>query len=202
MAIPMLADVTTSSRAMSLFNSRLGYPTAFQAPPRTHFHPYWTFTQPGVYCLAIQATGKLADGTWASGDGQITMVVGGAADGVPDPSTVVPCERNGQPLPVAAPNTSVHPVERFDDDVLDAANRIAQGPPHAFAIAKELFNQAAGMDRLDDHLDREIDELARAANGPEFAEGLRAFFEKRPPVFGAVERVASAAPAGGPKPGA
>ncbi|HEX7659562.1 MAG TPA: TIGR03773 family transporter-associated surface protein, partial [Pseudonocardiaceae bacterium] len=109
--VAMLADVTTSSRAMSLFNSRLGYPTAFQAPPRTHFHPYWTFTQPGVYCLAIQATGKLADGTWASGDGQITMVVGGAADGVPDPSTVVPCERNGQPLPVAAPNTSVHPVD-------------------------------------------------------------------------------------------
>ena len=33
------------------------------------------------------------------------------------------------------------------------------------------------------HLDREIDELSRAANGPEFAEGLRAFFEKRPPVF-------------------
>ena len=38
------------------------------------------------------------------------------------------------------------------------------------------------------HLDREIDELARAANGPEFAEGLRAFFEKRPADFTAGER--------------
>lgn len=79
--------------------------------------------------------------------------------------------------------TSVHAVEPFQVEVMAAAQRLTQGPPRAFAIAKELLNQAAGMDRLDDHLDREIDELARAANGPEFAEGLRAFFEKRPPVF-------------------
>jgi enoyl-CoA hydratase/carnithine racemase len=39
------------------------------------------------------------------------------------------------------------------------------------------------MDRLDAHLDRELDELARVADGPEFAEGLRAFFEKRAPNF-------------------
>lgn len=89
--------------------------------------------------------------------------------------------------------TSVHPVERFDADVLDTAERLTQGPPRAFAIAKELLNQAAGMDRLDDHLDREIDELSRAANGPEFAEGLRAFFEKRAPSFSAHERSESEA---------
>lgn len=79
--------------------------------------------------------------------------------------------------------TSVHEVEPFDSDVLHVAHRLAEGPPRAFAVAKELLNQAAGMDRLDDHLDREIGELSRAANGPEFAEGIRAFFEKRPPVF-------------------
>lgn len=79
--------------------------------------------------------------------------------------------------------TSVHGVEPFDDEVLHTALRLTQGPPRAFAVAKELLNQAAGMDRLDDHLDREIDQLTRAANGPEFAEGLRAFFEKRAPVF-------------------
>jgi 2-(1,2-epoxy-1,2-dihydrophenyl)acetyl-CoA isomerase len=79
--------------------------------------------------------------------------------------------------------TSVHRVAEFDADVREAAGRLAQGPPRAFAVAKELLNQACGMDRLDEHLDREIDELTRAANGPEFAEGLRAFFEKRPPVF-------------------
>lgn len=79
--------------------------------------------------------------------------------------------------------TSVHPVDGFDEVVLAAAARMAQGPPRAFAVAKELLNQAAGMDRLDDHLDRELEALARAANGPEFAEGIRAFFEKRAPVF-------------------
>ena len=79
--------------------------------------------------------------------------------------------------------TSVHAVDRFDEEVLDVARRLTLGPPQALAMAKELLNQAAGMDRLDDHLDREIDELTRAANGPEFAEGLRAFFEKRAPLF-------------------
>lgn len=92
--------------------------------------------------------------------------------------------------------TSVHPVDTFDAEVLARAQRLTEGPPRAFAIAKELLNQAAGMDRLDDHLDREIDELSRAANGPEFAEGIRAFFEKRPPVFTETERRASGAVAG------
>ncbi|MBS1820015.1 MAG: enoyl-CoA hydratase/isomerase family protein [Acidobacteria bacterium] len=79
--------------------------------------------------------------------------------------------------------TRVFEVEPFAAEVAAMAERLAQGPPRAFAIAKELMNQSAGMDRLDDHLDRELEELARAANGPEFAEGLLAFFEKRPPRF-------------------
>lgn len=81
--------------------------------------------------------------------------------------------------------TSVYDVERFDDVALDIAGRIAQGPPRAFAIAKELLNQSAGMDRLDEHLDRELEELTRVADGPEFAEGLQAFLAKRSPKFDA-----------------
>jgi len=46
------------------------------------------------------------------------------------------------------------------------------------------MNEAAGMDRLDYHLDREIENLARIADGPNFAEGIAAFFEKRPAGFG------------------
>ena len=76
--------------------------------------------------------------------------------------------------------TSVHDAETFDREVQGIADRIAEGPPRAFAVAKELLNQAAGMDRLDEHLDRELNELARAADGPEVEEGIRAFFEKRP----------------------
>jgi enoyl-CoA hydratase/carnithine racemase len=79
--------------------------------------------------------------------------------------------------------TAVYDCERFDAEVMTIAQRLADGPTHSFAIAKELLNQAAGMDRLDAHLDRELDELSRVADTPEFAEGLRAFFEKRTPDF-------------------
>jgi enoyl-CoA hydratase/carnithine racemase len=47
-----------------------------------------------------------------------------------------------------------------------------------------LINQAAGIDRIDFHLDQELDALVRIANSPDFAEGLAAFFDKRPPQFG------------------
>jgi 2-(1,2-epoxy-1,2-dihydrophenyl)acetyl-CoA isomerase len=78
---------------------------------------------------------------------------------------------------------AVHEIDAFDAEVRSAAARIAAGPTHAFAVAKELLNQSAGMDRLDDHLDRELQELARAADGEEVAEGIKAFFEKRAPLF-------------------
>jgi len=74
--------------------------------------------------------------------------------------------------------TSVHDVERFDEAVADVAAQLAAGPPRAFAIAKELLNQSAGFDQLDAHQLLEL-----IADGPEFAEGLAAFFGKRPPVF-------------------
>ena len=79
--------------------------------------------------------------------------------------------------------TAVHDVDGFDAAVACVAGQLASGPPRAFAIAKELLNQAAGIDQLDAHLDREIQELARVADGPEFAEGLAAFFEKRVATF-------------------
>ena len=77
----------------------------------------------------------------------------------------------------------VVPVETFDDDVLAIARQLAELPTEAVGIAKDLMNQAAGMDRLDYHLDRELDSLARIANGANFAEGIDAFFAKRSPVF-------------------
>jgi 2-(1,2-epoxy-1,2-dihydrophenyl)acetyl-CoA isomerase len=81
--------------------------------------------------------------------------------------------------------TRVLPGERveFDDHVLAVARTLAQGPTRAYGIAKGLLNQAAGVDRLDDHLDRELDSLARIADGPDFAEGLEAFFSRRAPRF-------------------
>ena len=79
--------------------------------------------------------------------------------------------------------TSVYGGSDFDEHVHGMAARLATGPARGFAIAKELLNQAAGMDRLDDHLDRELRALTRAADGPECEEGLAAFFDKRAPVY-------------------
>jgi 2-(1,2-epoxy-1,2-dihydrophenyl)acetyl-CoA isomerase len=81
--------------------------------------------------------------------------------------------------------TAVHPRETFDAEVQRVAQQLASGPTEALGIAKELLNQAAGMDRLDFHLDRELENLARIADGANFAEGIGAFFEKRVAQFGA-----------------
>ena len=78
---------------------------------------------------------------------------------------------------------AVFPTDRFDAEVMSIAARLADGPPKAWGIAKGLIGQAAGMERLDAHLDREIDHLSRIADGEEFAEGLESFFEKRAPQF-------------------
>lgn len=72
----------------------------------------------------------------------------------------------------------------LDSEALRLARELAEAPTAAVGVAKSLLNQAAGMDRLDVHLDAELTELARIANGPNFAEGLAAFFDKRPPAFG------------------
>ena len=77
----------------------------------------------------------------------------------------------------------VFPQESFDAEVLALAGRLASGPTEALAIAKGLVQQAAGVERLDFHLDREIEALARIADGADFAEGLASFFDRRPARF-------------------
>ncbi len=79
---------------------------------------------------------------------------------------------------------AVYPAERFDDEVAAVARQVAAGPTRSFAVTKSLMNQAAGFDRLDFHLDRELENLVRSADGPDFKEGIEAFFAKRPARFG------------------
>jgi 2-(1,2-epoxy-1,2-dihydrophenyl)acetyl-CoA isomerase len=78
---------------------------------------------------------------------------------------------------------AVHPHASFEAEVRSLAQTVAAGPSAALAVAKGLMNQAAGMDRLDVHLDRELDSLTRIADGAEFGEGLDSFFAKRAPRF-------------------
>jgi 2-(1,2-epoxy-1,2-dihydrophenyl)acetyl-CoA isomerase len=79
--------------------------------------------------------------------------------------------------------TGVFPAATFEADVMAAAQRLAAGPTQAYAIAKQLLNQAAGVDQLDYHLDEELQQLTRIADGADFQEGLEAFFGKRAPAF-------------------
>jgi 2-(1,2-epoxy-1,2-dihydrophenyl)acetyl-CoA isomerase len=72
---------------------------------------------------------------------------------------------------------------RFDEEVLALARRLAELPTRTLAMTKTLMNQAAGVDRLDWHLDQELESLARSADSADFAEGIEAFFGKRPPRF-------------------
>ncbi|HEU5261198.1 MAG TPA: enoyl-CoA hydratase-related protein, partial [Gemmatimonadales bacterium] len=79
--------------------------------------------------------------------------------------------------------TAVFAADTFEAEVMEVARRLAAGPTKAYAVAKTLLNQAAGVDQLDYHLDEELRNLARIADTPDFAEGLAAFFGKRGPAF-------------------
>jgi 2-(1,2-epoxy-1,2-dihydrophenyl)acetyl-CoA isomerase len=79
--------------------------------------------------------------------------------------------------------SAVFPVATFDDEVAAIARKLALGPTRALGVAKSLIHLAAGADRLDWHLDEELHNLARIADGPDFDEGIRAFFDKRAPQF-------------------
>jgi 2-(1,2-epoxy-1,2-dihydrophenyl)acetyl-CoA isomerase len=77
----------------------------------------------------------------------------------------------------------VFPDGEFEQRWMAIAERLAAGPTESYAVAKGLLNRAAGADRLDLHLDQELESLARIAGRADFAEGLEAFFAKRAPRF-------------------
>lgn len=79
--------------------------------------------------------------------------------------------------------SQVLPDAAYELELLALARRLAAGPTASYAAAKRLMNEAAGVDRLDYHLDRELEALARSADSRDFSEGLTAFFEKRTPTF-------------------
>ena len=80
--------------------------------------------------------------------------------------------------------SEVHPVDGFDDAVLDTARRLAEGPTEAYARMKRLLDRAAGMDGLEAQLSAEVEALVASADGAEFAEGLERFFARKGPPGG------------------
>jgi 2-(1,2-epoxy-1,2-dihydrophenyl)acetyl-CoA isomerase len=70
----------------------------------------------------------------------------------------------------------------FETAVDDLAGRLAAGPTAALAGAKEQLN-AWLLARMDAQLELEAAIQQRAAASQDFGEGVRAFLEKRRPVF-------------------
>jgi 2-(1,2-epoxy-1,2-dihydrophenyl)acetyl-CoA isomerase len=76
----------------------------------------------------------------------------------------------------------VVPAAELEAATRQLAERIAAGPPAALRMAKQLVNRAATSD-LRAALDREAFAQAIAVTAEDHQEGLRAFFDKRPPRF-------------------
>ena len=78
--------------------------------------------------------------------------------------------------------THVVADEGYDDEVARILRRLTAGPPLAFAATKKAIN-AATLDQLEPALDRERQGQTVLLRTADVAEGMRAFSEKRRPVF-------------------
>lgn len=76
----------------------------------------------------------------------------------------------------------ISPATELDTRAMEWAHQIAQGPVHAMALTKRVFNQAV-LSNLEQVLDYEAHIQEVAGKGFEHKEGVQAFFEKRPPNF-------------------
>jgi 2-(1,2-epoxy-1,2-dihydrophenyl)acetyl-CoA isomerase len=76
----------------------------------------------------------------------------------------------------------VVPVAELEAATMALAERLAAGPTHAYGNTKRLLNRALA-NTLESQLQAEAESFADCAATEDFAEGVRAFVEKRKPRF-------------------
>ncbi|MFX0080703.1 MAG: enoyl-CoA hydratase/isomerase family protein [Candidatus Hodarchaeota archaeon] len=70
----------------------------------------------------------------------------------------------------------------FVEEVKKFAIELSLGAPMAFAFTKKLLRESY-THNLETHLNREAEHIVKTAGTEDFQEGLKAFFEKRKPMF-------------------
>jgi 2-(1,2-epoxy-1,2-dihydrophenyl)acetyl-CoA isomerase len=78
--------------------------------------------------------------------------------------------------------TRVVPDAELKPTVEALARELAQGPTRAFGGAKRLFHQAT-WESLETQMEAEAQAIAASGRTEDFREGVRAFAEKKTPVF-------------------
>lgn len=76
----------------------------------------------------------------------------------------------------------VVPASSLDEETTRLAARLAAGPTAVYGRTKQLLNASLNSS-LESQLQREAEAFARSASEPAFAEGVRAFIEKRKPQW-------------------
>jgi 2-(1,2-epoxy-1,2-dihydrophenyl)acetyl-CoA isomerase len=76
----------------------------------------------------------------------------------------------------------VVPDEAVEATVQQVAAELAAGPTEAYCNIRRLLSESASRP-LDEHLDFEARSISRSAGTPHGSEGIRAFLEKRVPIF-------------------
>lgn len=77
---------------------------------------------------------------------------------------------------------SVVAPDRLRAEAVELASRLARGPAHAIAVAKTALNRGLSAD-LWSELDRTLEAQIGCFATEDFAEGIRALSERRPPRF-------------------
>lgn len=78
--------------------------------------------------------------------------------------------------------TEVASADEFEDRLAAVAARVAEGPTKALGRIARMFEETYAR-QLPDQLAEETEQMARTASTEDYAEGVRAFKEKRDPEF-------------------